>query len=384
MDEDNAEAQRWVSCEIPGCAHRMPYSGRGAPPKYCGQTVEGLRHTRLTAHRLSKGHITVPPTGSATGVSGDPERGEIDGDARPVTVARMTLELLLAEVAEQVAGHEQRMAVLAGQITAAARAAADRDDAAAEVAAAHRAARADIDAAEAERDQALRVARQATRTSEESQQRATVAEIAAEEALAELEAAEHVRDQALGERDELAVTVAHAREERESALTRVQTLQAEASRAREHLAEAAASRAELIDQLTAQRERADEQRQRAQAAEQQAAQATSHIEHLSHELTTARGQVEHWQAQASEHRAELAAAHATIDAERHHTAQRLADQQTRYDELIVTLRTQLPEPGQPQQRPLPRRQAAAKKTADPEARRVSQGGRTALHPPLPG
>jgi hypothetical protein len=49
------DVERWVSCEIPGCAHRMPYSGRGAPPKYCGQTVEGLQHTRLTAHRLTKG-----------------------------------------------------------------------------------------------------------------------------------------------------------------------------------------------------------------------------------------------------------------------------------------------------------------------------------------
>ncbi|MGH3899352.1 MAG: hypothetical protein ACRDTA_14145 [Pseudonocardiaceae bacterium] len=383
MGDDNVDAQRWVSCEIPGCAHRMPYSGRGAPPKYCGQTVEGLRHTRLTAHRLSKGHITVPPAGSATGGSGDAERGEVDGDARPVTVARMTLELLLTEVAEQVAGHELRMAVLAEQITAAARTAADRDDAAAEVAAAHRAARADIDAVEAERDQALLQTRQATRDAEESQQRATVAEIAAEEALTELEAAEHVRDQALGERDELAAALAHTRQERESALTRIQTLQAEASWAREHLAEAAAIQAELIEQLTAERDRAEEQRQRAQDAEQQAAQATSHVEHLSHELTTARGQAEHWQAQASEHRAELAAAHATVDAERHHTAQRLADQQTRYDELITTLRTQLPEPGQPQQRPHPRRQAAAKKTANPQTQRVSQGGRTAA-PPMPG
>jgi hypothetical protein len=49
-----------VTCEIPGCAHRMAYSGRGAPPKYCGQTVAGVRHTRLTAYRLSKGQITLP------------------------------------------------------------------------------------------------------------------------------------------------------------------------------------------------------------------------------------------------------------------------------------------------------------------------------------
>ena len=49
--------------------------------------------------------------------------------------------------------------------------------------------------------------------------------------------------------------------------------------------------------------------------------------------------VEHWQAQAGEHRAELAAlrsgltaAHATIEAEKTHAGQRLADQQARYEE----------------------------------------------------
>jgi hypothetical protein len=51
--------ERWVSCEIPGCVNRMPYAGRGAPPKYCGKTVAGVRHTRLTAYRLSKGGCCV-------------------------------------------------------------------------------------------------------------------------------------------------------------------------------------------------------------------------------------------------------------------------------------------------------------------------------------
>lgn len=150
-----AVTERWVTCEIEGCINRMLYSpGRGAPPKYCGMTVDGLRHTRLTAYRLSRGQIALPIRGSAP--AGSEQRGEVYGeDARPVTAARMTLELLLAEVAEQVVGHEQRMAALAEQITRAVRTATDSDAAAAEVSAAHRQARAEIDGAESERDQAI-------------------------------------------------------------------------------------------------------------------------------------------------------------------------------------------------------------------------------------
>src|SRR5262249_4344193 len=103
--------ERWVSCDIPGCTNRMPYAGRGAPPKYCGQAVDGLRHTRLPAHRVAKGQLTLPVPGRG----GTPVRATAEGqrsednyrdEARPVTVARMTLELLLAEVRDQVVNHE--------------------------------------------------------------------------------------------------------------------------------------------------------------------------------------------------------------------------------------------------------------------------------------
>ena len=87
-------------------------------------------------------------------------RGEdnYSDEARPVTAARMTLKLLLADVREQMINHEQRMAALAERITEAVHTAADLDAAAVEVAAGHRQARADIDAAEVERDAALREA----------------------------------------------------------------------------------------------------------------------------------------------------------------------------------------------------------------------------------
>jgi hypothetical protein len=71
-------------------------------------------------------------------------RGEdnYSDEARPVTADRMTLQLLLADVRDQVVTHEQRMAALAERVTEAVRTAADLDAAAVEVAAAHQQARA--------------------------------------------------------------------------------------------------------------------------------------------------------------------------------------------------------------------------------------------------
>jgi chromosome segregation ATPase len=375
--------ERWVTCEIAGCGNGMRYSGRGAPPKYCGQTVEGLRHTRLTAYRLSKGQITLPApdTSGAAAPPADPDPvapgdGVYGGDGRPVSAARMTLELLLAEVAAAVAGHEQRMGVLAGQISVAVRTATSPDAAVVEVSAAHRAARADIDAAEAERDQAMGVAREAARAAQESQERTGVAEVAAEEALAELERAEHARDEAIGARDALAVIEARLREERDTAHAHAQSVQAEWDRTgqrlaattgeltaargqietlreqlatvRQEAADLAVARTELTAQLAEERHAVETQRRRAEAAEHDATRAAGQLEQLATELATARTQGEHWQAQAGEHRAELAgvrseltAAHTTIEAEKTHTGQRLADQQARYEELVSELRTQI-------------------------------------------
>jgi chromosome segregation ATPase len=65
-------------------------------------------------------------------------------------------------------------------------------------------------------------------------------------------------------------------------------------------------------------------------------------------ILSAPRQMEHWQAQAGEHRAELAAlrseltaAHSSIEAEKTHAGQRLADQQARYEDLVSELRTQI-------------------------------------------
>lgn len=350
-------AERWVTCEIPGCTHRMPYSGRGAPPKYCGQTVEGLKHTRLTAHRLTKGQITLPSLagGQAAAVEGE-ERGEgHDEQARPVTAARMTLELLLAEVSAQVIGHEQRMSVLAEQINEAVGTAADADAVAAEVSAAHRGARAEVDRAEAERDQAIEQTRAARRAAEAADERATMAELAAEEALAESETAHLARNQAIDERDEHSAAAALAREELELARAQADQLREQVAALQQKTAELTRARTELARQLATEQEATQQQRQRAESAERHAIRTAAQVEQLSTELTTARGQLEHWQAQAADVRAELAgvrselsAAHVAAQTEKDHATQRLADQQAHYEELISELRTPRTSPPPPQ------------------------------------
>ena len=342
--------ERWVSCEILGCPQRMPYSGRGAPPKYCGQTVQGVRHTRLTAYRLAKGHITLPSLGDGQAAAAEREEwGEGGGeDARPVTAARMTLELLLGEVSTQVIGHEQRIGVLAEQISQAVRTAVDADAVAAEVSAAHRAARAEVDRAEAERDQAIGQTREARRAAEAAEERATMAELSAEEALAEAETAHLTRDQAIGERDELAATAALAREELEAARAQTDQLHTQVATLQQDTAELASARTELTGQLA-------QQRQRAESAERDAIRTAGQAEHLSTELATAREQLEYWQAQAADLRAELAGVRSELTAtataaqtEKDHAVQRLADQQAHYDEMITELRTQIHQPTTPQ------------------------------------
>lgn len=98
-------------------------------------------YARLIAHRWGKGQVTLPVSDSGgTQATVDIKRRQGEDNyrdkARPVTAARMTLELLLADVRDQVVTHEQRMAALAERITEAVRTATDLDAAAVEVAAA--------------------------------------------------------------------------------------------------------------------------------------------------------------------------------------------------------------------------------------------------------
>jgi chromosome segregation ATPase len=117
---------------------------------------------------------------------------------------------------------------------------------------------------------------------------------------------------------------------------------------RQEITDLVAARAELTERLAAESKRTEHQRHRAEAAEQQASRATGQVEYLSGELITGREQVEHWQSQVAEQRVELAgfrseltAARTAIEAEKVHGAQRLADQQIRYEETIGELRVLL-------------------------------------------
>jgi chromosome segregation ATPase len=332
--------EQWVVCEIAGCTHRIAYRGVGRRPKYCGHVVGGVPHTRLTAYRLARNELTLPRPGGVAEMMTESHAEEGYADqSRPVSMARMTLEGLLGEVRELVRGHECRMAALVEQVSTAVTTVADPDAAAAEVAAAHREARTSIDAAEAERDDAVTRARAAERTAQAAGQARQAAEEIAEKALADLEEAHEQRDQAIRERDDLV---------------------AEADRVNQEWQRAAGWLAE-------ERAHTGEQRRRVEAAEQQVSRAAGRIEYLSSELAMARGQVEHWQVQAGEHRAELAgvrseliAAHAALEAEHNYGAQRLADQQARYEDLITELRTQL--------RDRPQQQSRARRRVETETR----------------
>lgn len=166
-----------------------------------------------------------------------------------------------------------------------------------------------------------------------------MAELTTEEALAGSETAHLARDQAIGERDELAAAAAVVREELAVARAHADQLREQVATLQQETAELTRARTELAEQLA-------QQRQRTESAERHAIRTAAQAEQLSTELTTARGQLEHWQAQAAEHRAELAgvrselaAAHAAAQTDKDHAAQRLADQQTHYEQLISELRT---------------------------------------------
>ncbi|GAA4989770.1 hypothetical protein GCM10023317_16330 [Actinopolymorpha pittospori] len=46
--------ERYLLCQFPGYSRRIAYSGKGRPPAYCGQTIGGVPHTRLTVHRMNR------------------------------------------------------------------------------------------------------------------------------------------------------------------------------------------------------------------------------------------------------------------------------------------------------------------------------------------
>jgi chromosome segregation ATPase len=363
-----------VSCEIPGCVHRMRYSGRGRPPRYCGQVVDGLVHNRLSAYRLSKGEISLP-TADASKAEDERDGGEQGyTDPEPVTSARLTLEQLLVQVRDRVAEHETHMGALAARIEAAAATASDPDAAAAEVTAAHREARTQVDAAESERDTALRAQRDAERRTEQAQAAQASAEAAAEEALDQAEQADEARTAAVAA-SETAEGEARQLEERlETEVARAVAAEGEWQRTQDRLQatseELTAVRAQLelmreelatatqrtrdltIDrdnlaaQLATEQTRLQEQRERAEKAERDASQAHGQTEQLRGQLADTVGNLERAQAAVVDTRAELAGiavefrtAQTAAQAEQQRSTERLAEQKTSYEERLTEQKT---------------------------------------------
>ncbi|MGH3611881.1 MAG: hypothetical protein ACRDRK_04550, partial [Pseudonocardia sp.] len=159
-----------LACEFPGgCPHTLDYGGVGRRPRYCGQSVDGVTHTRYNAHRVNQGTLRLPVPGSRPAVD------EVAA-ARPVSLARASIESLREEIASTLTAHQAGLRELLGRFADTLATVTDPDAAAAEVAAAHREARTAIDTAEAAEQDALTRARAAVA----AEQTAQAAQAAAE------------------------------------------------------------------------------------------------------------------------------------------------------------------------------------------------------------
>lgn len=366
-----------ISCEMPGgCDNVVEYAGAGRRPKYCYLTVDGVAHTRYNAHRVNQGLLTLPAAGSRGGTGSSSAETSA---ARPVSLARASLEAVRDEIASTVTGHQTWMSSALARVEEVLATATDPDAAAAEVTAAHRESRALVDAAEAAAENATTRARTAQTAATAANAAQAQAEQAAEDALAERDEATEERDryvglladrdtelhttrarldetelahrQALAERDQLAEQLAHVHTERDRVTAELGEL-AEAHGAlraqhEETQSELLAARDELAETTTNLRgARGDvaEQRQRGDAAEQAVAE-------LRTELADARTRGEERAQAAAEARTSQAVTAAEntaltrqlerdVASERRHGEQRLADLRERHAEELRALRQQ--------------------------------------------
>ena len=363
---DPADPRTWPKpprgrCWFLGCPNEVPQvRDSGQAKAVCEQWVDGLKHTRLNRSLAQRGRITVPAAGSgpASPAKGTgPAAAEGEHPAKPVTAARQTYGQTLAQVQTALA----ELPALVERLEAAAHTVADQEQTAAEIATIERASRAQVDAAEAERDAALTQARAKEReaadalsakdAAEETAEAALEAEeLAAEERDAALEAKaaaeereQHQReraDQAEAERDavraELDRTSERARrlaEELEAARGLVEDLRSQLAGAKQALADSAEDRMRLDAELVEQRQQTRDQRQRAEVAEQATSRAEATAEQLRTELAEARASAAQHQDAAAQSRADvaaltaqLAAAHERLDVEKAHADERLTEQ----------------------------------------------------------
>ncbi|MEQ3552837.1 hypothetical protein WIS52_20410 [Pseudonocardia nematodicida] len=262
-------------CQFPGgCAHTMEYAGSGRRPKYCYQVVGGVMHDRSNAKRIADGATPAR------------RRGETDdAQARPIARAGQT-------VTDQVAALTAFLEERTGDLREALVTLADPDAVAAEIAAAQRAARAQVDQAQAATDDARAQARTAQTAAEAARRSAAASDDEAAEAVYARAAAEQARDEALAAREQAETQLAQLSTDLEEQSGELDTARAETDRVTTELA---AARAEL-EEATAARDTARAERDTAtgdrdQVAAELAAATRDHTRAHT-ELTEARARVE--------------------------------------------------------------------------------------------
>ncbi|WP_226367329.1 hypothetical protein [Pseudonocardia sp. ICBG162] len=327
-------------CQFPGgCANSMEYVGSGRRPKYCYQAVGGVMHDRVNAKRIADG-------GTPARRRGEPD----DALARPIARAGQT-------VTDQVAALISRLEEGGTELRDALGTLADPEAVAAEIAAARRAARAEVDQAQAATDEARAQARAARDTAEVARRSAAVSDDEAADATAARDAAELARAEAVTAREAAQAQLAATRAELEQ---QIADLTAERDAAR---VETERVTTELTAQLAEVRAELDTALVERNAA---AAERDTITADLTTELTMTRRDLDRAETdrarltdelhetreQAAEYRAARAAAESSltalrtqlvhdVDRERAYGEQRLTDAETRHGAQVADLRTEL-------------------------------------------
>lgn len=325
-----------VPCQFPGgCANSMEYAGSGRRPKYCYQVVGGVMHDRVNAKRIADGGVPAR------------RRGEIDDAlARPIARAGQS-------VTDQVAVLIARLDHSSSELRDALDTLADPEAVAAEIAAAQRVARAEVDAAQAVADEARAQARAARAAAEAARRSAAASDDEAATAVAERDAAEYARAEAVTAREAAEAQLAEARAELEQQIADLtaerDTARAETERVTTELtAQLAGVRAELQTAI-AERDTAAAERDTTAA---DLAATRRDLDRAETDRARLADEINDLREQAAEYRAARAAAESSlaalreqlvhdVDRERAYGEQRLADVETRYTAQIADLRTEL-------------------------------------------
>ncbi|ANY10831.1 hypothetical protein AFB00_31050 (plasmid) [Pseudonocardia sp. HH130630-07] len=306
----------------------MEYAGSGRRPKYCYQVVGGVMHDRVNAKRIADGGVPAR------------RRGEPDDAlARPIARAGQT-------VTDQVVALIARLEEGGTELRDALGTLADPEAVAAEIAAARRAARAEIDLAQAAADEARAQARAARDVAEAARRSAAASDDAAADAIAERDTAELSRTEAITAREAAEAQLTATRAELEQQVADL-TTERDAARA-----ETERVTAELTTQLGGVRAELETAVAERDTAAADLAATRRDLDRAETDRARLADEVDQVREQAAEYRAARAAAESSltalraqlvhdVDRERAYGEQRLTDAQTRHATQVADLRTEL-------------------------------------------